>query len=127
MDEKKELLANISLHGWLCKRGIKGPTANTWRRRYFKIEEGCKLAYYKSAGDGPPQGLAQNVLIIISNIPCSYIEIDKIVSVKALPGAQQDKTNCTFHVTTEGRTYELLAHDEATMNKYVILHMYACA
>ena len=56
MDEKRELLANISLHGWLCKKGIKGLTANTWRRRYFKIEEGCKLTYYKSAGDGPPQG-----------------------------------------------------------------------
>ena len=59
------------------------------------------------------------VLVIYIFLTCSYIEIDKIVSVKALPGAQQDKTNCTFHVATEGRTYELLAHDEATMNKYV--------
>ena len=58
-------------------------------------------------------------MLSLIDIPCSYIEIDKIVSVKALPGAQQDKTNCTFHVATEGRTYELLAHDEATMNKYV--------
>lgn len=56
------------------------------------------------------------------SFPCSYIEIDKIVSVKALPGAQQDKTNCAFHVVTESRTYELLAHDEATMNKYDILY-----
>ena len=57
LDEKKELLANISLHGWLFKKGVKGPTANNWRRRYFKIEEGSKLSYYKTAGDGPPQGL----------------------------------------------------------------------
>jgi len=58
-DEKRELLANISLHGWLCKKGIKGPTAASWRRRYFRIEEGSKLTYYKTAGEGPPQGLVQ--------------------------------------------------------------------
>lgn len=50
----------------------------------------------------------------------SYIDIDKIVSVKAVSGAQQDKNNCTFHIATDGRTYELQAHDDATMNKYVI-------
>jgi len=59
MDEKRELLTNINLHGWLFKRGIKGPTANAWRRRYFKIEEGSKLTYYKTTGDSPPQGLIQ--------------------------------------------------------------------
>lgn len=52
----------------------------------------------------------------------SYIDIDKIISVKTVSGAQQDKNNCTFHVATDGRTYELQAHDEATMNKYVIDH-----
>ena len=57
MDEKKELMANINLHGWLCKRGIKGPTADVWRKRYFKVEEGNKLMYYKRAADGLPQGL----------------------------------------------------------------------
>ena len=30
---------------------------------------------------------------------------------------QQD--NSVFHVITEGRTYELLANDQASMNKYV--------
>ena len=62
LEENKELLANISLHGWLCKRGIKGPTADVWRKRYFKVEEGNKLMYYKTAAEGPAQGLAQNVL-----------------------------------------------------------------
>lgn len=37
--------------------------------------------------------------------------------MKPVPGGQQN--NYIFHVVTEGRTYELLVHDEATMNKYV--------
>ena len=48
----------------------------------------------------------------------SYIDIDKIVSVKQIPGGQEDN-NYIFHVVTQGRTYELLVNDEATMNKYV--------
>lgn len=102
LDENKELLANISLHGWVCKRGIKGPTADMWRKRYFKVEEGNKLMYYKTAAEGPAQG---------------YIDIDRVVSVKPVPGGQQN--NYIFHVVTEGRTYELLVHDEATMNKWI--------
>ena len=47
----------------------------------------------------------------------SFIDIDKITSVITPPGAQQDKNNCTFHLVTDGRTYELQAHDEATMKK----------
>jgi len=39
--------------------------------------------------------------------------------VNAVPAAQQDENNCSFNVVTEWRTYELLAHDEATMKKYV--------
>lgn len=34
-----------------------------------------------------------------------------------MPTDQRD--NSVFHVITEGRTYELLANDEASMNKYV--------
>ena len=41
--------------------------------------------------------------------------------MKQVPGGQQD--NYIFHVVTEGRTYELSVHDEATMNKYVINHI----
>ena len=37
--------------------------------------------------------------------------------MKPVPGGQQN--NYIFHVVTEGRTYELLVHDEITMNKYV--------
>ena len=120
LDEKKELLANISLHGWLCKRGIKGPTADVWRKRYFKVEEGNKLMYYKTAADGPAQGLVLNInnVLSYSYFLHSYIDIDRIVSVKQIPDGQQNN-NYVFHVVTEGRTYELLVHDEATMNKYV--------
>ena len=45
----------------------------------------------------------------------SYIDIDKIISVKQIPEVQQN--NYIFHVVTEGRTYELSVSDEATMNK----------
>lgn len=45
----------------------------------------------------------------------SFIDIDRIISVRALPGSHQN----VFHVVTQGRTYELLAHDEVSMNKYV--------
>ena len=37
--------------------------------------------------------------------------------MKPVPGGQQN--NYVFHIVTEGRTYELLVHDEITMNKYV--------
>lgn len=102
LDEKRELLANITLHGWLCKRGIKGPTADVWRKRYFKVEGGNKLMYYKKAADGAPQG---------------FIDIDRIVSVRPMSNDQQD--NSIFHVITEGRTYELLANDQVSMNKWI--------
>ena len=70
LGEKKELLANINLHGWLCKRGIKGPTADVWRKRYFKVEEGNKLMYYKTAAEGSAQGLARNVLLYYLKCIC---------------------------------------------------------
>ena len=47
----------------------------------------------------------------------SFIDIDRIVSVRPMSNDQQD--NSVFHVITEGRTYELLANDQASMNKYV--------
>ena len=47
----------------------------------------------------------------------SFIDIDRIISVRSMPSDQQN--NSVFHVITEGRTYELLANDEASMKKYV--------
>ena len=102
----------------MCKRGIKGPTADVWRQRYFKLEEGNKLKYYKKPTEGSAQGLAEIVLQYHSKLHlcyASYIDIDKIISVKQIPEVQQN--NFIFHVVTKGRTYELLVSDEATMNK----------
>jgi len=42
--------------GWLYKKGVKGPTANIWRRRYFRCDQGPKLCYYKKQAEGTPQG-----------------------------------------------------------------------
>ena len=56
-DEKQELPDNITLNGWLSKRGVKGPTANVWRTRYFRLEEGNRLAYYKTNDEDIPQRL----------------------------------------------------------------------
>jgi hypothetical protein len=55
-EERRELSANISLHGWLYKRGIKGPTANVWRHRYFRCDQGNKIYYYKAADEPTPKG-----------------------------------------------------------------------
>jgi len=48
-------------------------------------------------------------------VPYSFIDIDKITAV---PAAQQDRNKGTFHLVTQGRTYELMAIDEPTMKWY---------
>ena len=103
-DEKRELLANLNIRGWLCKRGLKGPTAHVWRRRYFRCDQGSKIYYYKSASEGTPQG---------------FIDLDRVISVQEVSAAQQDKNHATFLVQCDGRTYQLQAHDEATMRKWM--------
>ena len=51
----------MQLRGWLYKRGIKGPTANVWRNRYFRCDQGNKIYYYKAADEPTPKGLARDV------------------------------------------------------------------
>lgn len=41
--EKREVLTNIGIQGWMFKRGVKGLTANVWRRRYFRCDQGSKI------------------------------------------------------------------------------------
>jgi hypothetical protein len=103
-DEKRELMANLNIRGWLLKRGLKGPTASLWRRRYFRCDQGSKIYYYKSASEGTPQG---------------FIDLDLVVSVQEISPAQQDKNHATFLVQCERRTFQLQAHDETTMRKWM--------
>jgi hypothetical protein len=102
--EKRDLMANLNIRGWLLKRGVKGPTANLWRRRYFRCDQGSKIYYYKSSSEGTPQG---------------FIDLDLVVSVQEVSPAQQDKNHATFLVQCEGRTFQLQAHDETTMRKWM--------
>ena len=46
----------FQLRGWLYKRGVKGLTANVWRRRYFRLDQGDKMHYYKSEADFTSKG-----------------------------------------------------------------------
>ncbi|CAI8053426.1 hypothetical protein GBAR_LOCUS29225 [Geodia barretti] len=81
-DERKELSANISLRGWLYKRGIKGPTANVWRHRYFRCDQGNKIYYYKSADEPTPKGC---------------IDLEKVESVSEVESdAQQESESEKF-------------------------------
>ncbi|XP_064391177.1 uncharacterized protein LOC135339010 isoform X2 [Halichondria panicea] len=102
--DKRETVAKLSTRGWLCKRGVKGPTANVWRRRYFRCDQGSKVFYYKNASEGTPQG---------------FIDLTKLISLQEVSPAQQDKNNATFLVQCDGRTYQLQALDEANMRKWM--------
>ena len=55
------------IRGWLLKRGLRGPTASLWRRRYFRCDQGSKIYYYKSASEGTPRGY---VSVPVSQEPC---------------------------------------------------------
>lgn len=52
-----------------------------------------------------------------TDVSLSFIDLTKLISVQEVSPAQQDKNNATFLVQCDGRTYQLLAHDEATMRK----------
>jgi hypothetical protein len=54
-DEKKLLHASMEIQGWLFKRGVRGVTANVWRRRFFRVE-GSKIYYYKTICAAQAQG-----------------------------------------------------------------------
>ena len=103
--KERDLADHREMSGCLYKRGIKGPTARVWRRRYFKIENhGTKIVYYKNPGYTLQQG---------------HIEIDKITGVMELNAAQQDKNHATFQVQCEGRTYQLQAQSEIEMKRWL--------
>ncbi|KAL5468774.1 hypothetical protein EMCRGX_G029890 [Ephydatia muelleri] len=92
-------------NSWLYKQGVKGLTANTWRRRFFRIEDfGGKMVYYKNPTDALPQG---------------FIEIDKVTGVNEGSTSQQDRAVGAFQVHCEGRTYDLRAHSNAEMNMWI--------
>lgn len=55
----------------MYKRGIKGPTANVWRQRYFRCDQGTKIYYYKSADDAAPKGYD----VILGTYPHSVYKI----------------------------------------------------
>jgi len=111
----------------LLKKGAKGPTAGIWRSRYFRLEEGYKLAYYKTkVEDIPqrlgPQGYVSAVITIshlyyIMHFSIRFIDIDKITTVLIPPATQQDKNSGIFHLVTPNRTYELQAIDESAMKR----------
>eukprot|EP00731_Ephydatia_muelleri_P016803 Em0009g1227a len=103
--KEQELAGHREMSGCLYKRGIKGPTARVWRRRYFKIENhGTRMVYYKNPGYTLQQG---------------HIEIDKITGVMEVNGAQQDKNHATFQVQCEGRIYQLQAQSEIEMKRWL--------
>ena len=59
------------------------------------------------------------LLSLSLSLPLSlrYIDLDRVISVQEVSAAQQDKNHATFLVQCDGRTYQLQAHDEATMRK----------
>ena len=44
------------VRGWLCKRGVKGPTGRRWRRRWFSTDSNGRLYYYKQTNNKMPRG-----------------------------------------------------------------------
>lgn len=48
---------------------------------------------------------------------CRYIDVDKVIGVHEVTASQQDKNHATFTVQCDGRTFQLQAHDEASMRK----------
>ena len=48
----------------------------------------------------------------------SFIALDLILAVEDVFPTVQDKNNASFNVITDGRTYELMAHDQEEKAKY---------
>ncbi|XP_046863320.1 uncharacterized protein LOC124457063 isoform X2 [Xenia sp. Carnegie-2017] len=100
----QELLAMMNLRGWLCKRGVKGPTGRQWRRRWFATDESGKLYYYKQNNNSTPQG---------------FIDLDKIIEVGNQLDERQDKNQASFYVVVGKRKYEFLARDSEEKQKWI--------
>ena len=53
--------------------------------------------------------------------PCRFVALDLILAVEDVFPTVQDKNNASFNVITDGRTYELMAHDQEEKEKYEVL------
>jgi hypothetical protein len=103
--EKEITEARLALKGWLMKRGVKGPTAHIWRRRWFCVnEDNSCLYYYKGNNDKQPQGM---------------INLKMVEGVEEQSLDLQDKNNASFNVITKGRVFELMAIDEKAMRRWI--------
>jgi len=103
--EKDKLFEKMNLRGWLCKRGVKGgPLGKRWQRRWFSMDARGYLYYYKRSNNEVPRG---------------FIALDLILAVEDVFPTVQDKNNASFNVITDGRTYELMAHDQEEKEKWI--------
>jgi hypothetical protein len=107
-EEKKELMAHINIRGWLHKRGIKGPTANVWRQRYFRCDQGSKIYYYKAADEATPRG---------------YIDLEKVENVEEVslsdPQPEPGSGAADFNIVCGERTFQLRADNDETRKKWI--------
>ncbi|XP_068694651.1 rho-associated protein kinase 2-like isoform X1 [Montipora foliosa] len=92
------------IRGWLCKRGVKGPTGRRWRRRWFATDLDGRLYYYQKNNNTMARG---------------FIDLDVIIAVQDQPSSKQDINKSSFSVVTPTRTYELMAHDEEEKLKWI--------
>lgn len=103
--EADKLFEKMNLRGWLCKRGVKGgPLGKRWQRRWFEMDARGYLYYYKCNNNEVPRG---------------FIALDLILAVEDVFPTVQDKNNASFNVITDGRTYELMAHDQEEKAKWI--------
>ena len=58
-----------------------------------------------------------------TSLPRRFIALDLILAVEDVFQTSQDKNNASFNVITDGRTYELLAHDQEEKEKYVYFQL----
>eukprot|EP00112_Aurelia_sp_Birch-Aquarium-sp1_P010880 Seg2302.2 transcript_id=Seg2302.2/GoldUCD/mRNA.D3Y31 product="EH domain-binding protein 1" protein_id=Seg2302.2/GoldUCD/D3Y31 len=103
--ETNKIFEQMNLRGWLCKRGVKGgPLGKRWQRRWFSVDANGYLYYYKSNNNEIPRG---------------YIPLDLILAVEDVFPTLQDKNNASFNVITDGRVYELMAHDQEEKERWI--------
>ena len=52
---------------------------------------------------------------------CRFIALDLILAVEDVFQTVQDKNNASFNVITDGRTFELMAHDQEEKERYLVV------
>jgi len=95
---------NLSLRGFLHKKGVKGPV-KAWKKRWF-VHSGKRIFYCRSADETAPLGA---------------INIGSIISVHETQkeSLKKEKGEWVFEVDTPGRTYTLAANNESTMRYWI--------